>query len=68
MTMLVTFRMNHIENTVSIIIDQQYLNRCMLICCSGNPFTEHLPSDSFGIVKVFTSRHQAMHVLLMFVG
>jgi hypothetical protein len=28
----------------------------MLIRCHGNPFTEQLPSDSPGIVDVFTER------------
>jgi hypothetical protein len=31
----------------------------MRISCRGNPFTEHLPSDSPGIVDVFTGRYQA---------
>jgi hypothetical protein len=50
------------ENAVSIVIAQQYLDRCMRIRCRGNPFTEQLPSDSPGIVDVFTGRYQAMHV------
>jgi hypothetical protein len=31
----------------------------MRIPCRGNPFTEQLPSDSLGIVDVFTGRYQA---------
>jgi hypothetical protein len=31
---------NHIENTVSIVIVQQYLDRCMRIRCRGNLFTD----------------------------
>jgi hypothetical protein len=53
--------MNHVENTVSIGIVQQHLDRCMRICCHRNPFTEQLPSDSWGIVGVFTGRYQAAH-------
>jgi hypothetical protein len=34
----------------------------MCIRCCGNPFTEQLPSDSLGIVDVFTGHHQAKHV------
>jgi hypothetical protein len=34
----------------------------MSIRCRRNPFTEQLPSDSPGIVDVFTGRYQATHV------
>jgi hypothetical protein len=33
------------ENTVSIIIAQQYFNCCLCIHCCGNLFTESLPSN-----------------------
>jgi hypothetical protein len=33
------------ENTVSIVIAQQYLNCCLFIPCRGNLFTESLPSN-----------------------
>jgi hypothetical protein len=45
------FGMNHIENTVSTVTVQQYLDRCMRIRCHGNLFSEQLPSDSPGIVE-----------------
>jgi hypothetical protein len=32
------------------------------ICCHRNPFTEQLPSDSLGIVHVFTGYCQGTHV------
>jgi hypothetical protein len=41
---------------------QKYLDRCMLIHCYGNSFTEQLPSDSPGIVDVFACRYQATHI------
>jgi hypothetical protein len=50
------------ENTVYIVIVKQYIDRCMRIRCRGNPFTEQLPSDSPGIVHVFSGRYQAKHV------
>jgi hypothetical protein len=34
----------------------------MHIRCRRNPLTEQLPSDSPGIVDMFTGRYQAMHV------
>jgi hypothetical protein len=33
------------ENTVSIVIPQQYCHCCLLIRCSGNLFTESLPNN-----------------------
>jgi hypothetical protein len=45
--------------TVSIVIVEQYLDRCR-----GNPFTEQLPSDSPGIVDVFTGRYLETDVCL----
>jgi hypothetical protein len=51
--------MNQIESTVSIVIDQQYLDSCMRIRCRGDSFTEHLPSYSPVIADVFTGRYQA---------
>jgi hypothetical protein len=35
----------------------------MRVRCRENPLTEQLPSDSPGIVNVFTDRCQATHVL-----
>jgi hypothetical protein len=49
------------ENTVSIVIVQQYLDCCMRTRCRGNPFTKQLPSDSPGIVDGFTGHYQATH-------
>jgi hypothetical protein len=49
--------MDHIENSILIVIVQQYLDRYR-----GNSFTEQLPNDSPGVVGVFTGRHQAMNV------
>jgi hypothetical protein len=34
----------------------------MRIRCRGNPFNERLPSDSPGVVDMFTGRYQAMYV------
>jgi hypothetical protein len=34
------------ENTVSIVIGQEYLECCLLIRCSGKLFTDSLPSNS----------------------
>jgi hypothetical protein len=42
--------------TISIVIVQKYLDRCMRIYCREKPFTERLPCDSPGIVDVFTGR------------
>jgi hypothetical protein len=54
--------MNRVEKKLSVIIVQQYLDRYMRIRCRGNPFTEQLPSDTPGIVDVFTDRYQVTHV------
>jgi hypothetical protein len=51
-------------NTVYIVIVQKYLYRCMRIRCRGNPSTELLPSESPGIVEVFTSRYLETGVCL----
>jgi hypothetical protein len=45
------------DNFVSSVIVQQYLDRCMLVRCRGNPFTVPLPSDSPGVVDEFTDRY-----------
>jgi hypothetical protein len=52
--------MNHTENTISIVIVQQSLDRYIRIRCRGNTFIEQLISDSPGIVDAFTGRYQAM--------
>jgi hypothetical protein len=54
--------MEHKENNVSIVIVQQYLDCSMRILCRRNPFTEQLPSNSQGIVDVFTGRYRATHI------
>jgi hypothetical protein len=55
------------ENSVyrSIVVVQQYLDRCMRVHCRGNPFTEQLPSDGPGIVDVFAVRYQATYVYVL---
>jgi hypothetical protein len=55
--------MDHIENTFSIVVFQQYLDHCMRILRRGNRFTEKLPSNSLGIVGVFIGRYQTTHIL-----
>jgi hypothetical protein len=57
--------MNHIENTFSIVMVQQYLDRFMRIRCQWNLFTEQLPSNSPDIVDDFTGRYQATAVVSM---
>jgi hypothetical protein len=50
------------ENSVSIVIIQQYFDCCIRFRCCGNLYTEQFPSDSPDIVDVFTVRYQATHV------
>jgi hypothetical protein len=45
LTLLITFRHEPHRNTVSIVVVQQYLDRCMHIRCGGNPSTESLPRN-----------------------
>jgi hypothetical protein len=48
-------------NMPFFVIVQQYFNHCMCIRCCGNPFREHLTSNSQGPVDMFTGHYQAMH-------
>jgi hypothetical protein len=43
------------ENTVSIVISQQYLDCCLRIRCSGNVFTQPLPSNGRLLIRLFYS-------------
>jgi hypothetical protein len=43
------FGSNHIENAVSIVVAQQYLNCCLRIRCRRSVFTEPMPRNCSGI-------------------
>jgi hypothetical protein len=62
LTLLIKFRQDHTENTVSTVTVQQYFYHCMRIRCQMNPFTKQLPCDSLGIVDMFTGCNQVTHV------
>jgi electron transfer flavoprotein alpha/beta subunit len=52
------------ENTVSVVIVQQYLDRWMRIRCRGNSFTEQLTSESPVVVDEFNDRYLETAVCL----
>jgi hypothetical protein len=54
-TLLITPRHGPHRNPVSIVIVQQYLDRCMRIHCSGNPFTERLPRNEYLFIRLLHS-------------
>jgi hypothetical protein len=54
------------ENTVSIVIAQQYLLCCLLIPCCGNLFTESLPSNERLLWFHYSSFQASFHSMFLF--